>query len=151
MANAIRGAHAQQSLTPLMSLGSIGFYNSRLTSKPQGTCSLSRLTVVPIELDGTLQTTDHKLTKIPMKQPEIVNMINRQNEIAERMMQPVFILHGVTYYPDYTERHRWVGPGRKSDRKIYTTAEMSESGARLTTEFLWPRSWTEDVKGWKAI
>jgi len=78
-------------------------------------------------------------------------MISRQNEPAEKMLQPVFILRGIPYYPHYTERHRWVGPGRKTECKIYTTAALAEFGAELVTEMMWPRSWTEEVRGWRAM
>ena len=73
------------------------------------------------------------------------------NKPAETETQPVFILHGVPYMPDYGKSHRWVGPGRDHQRKTYSTTEMVEVGARLTTMQLWKRFWTDEVKGWKIL
>ena len=74
-----------------------------------------------------------------------------QNELAETVIQPAFILYGVPYVPHYVEKHRWVGPGGKYEAKTYTTTELIESGARLTTMNLWERSWTKEVKGWRIL
>ena len=78
------------------------------------------------------------------------------NKPAETETQPVFILRGVPYYPKHLNtkgegRHKWVGPGRERERKEYSTAELIEVGARLTTMQLWKRSWTDEVKGWKIL
>jgi len=71
-------------------------------------------------------------------------------EKAERIQQPVFFLRGVPYLPNYGKKHIWVGPGNEQNRKTYTTTELIEVGARLETMMLWKRSWTEEVKEWKA-
>lgn len=68
--------------------------------------------------------------------------------------QPVFYLRGVPYLPMHRGDvgggvHRWVSPGNEFTRKIYSTTEMYEFGAKLDTMMLWKRSWTEEVKGWK--
>ena len=73
------------------------------------------------------------------------------NEISDTETQPVFYLHGVPYLPDYSEKHRWVGPGTKHTRTVYKTIELVDAGARLSVMQLWKRSWTEEVKGWKAL
>lgn len=77
-----------------------------------------------------------------------------QNKLAEKETQPVFILHGVPYYPKHLNikgqgRHTWVGPGREHERKEYTTVQMFDMRARLTTMQLWKRSWTDEVNGWR--
>ena len=68
--------------------------------------------------------------------------------------QPVFYLRGIPYLPMHMGDasggvHRWVSPGNETTRKIYSTTEMYEFGAKLETMMLWKRSWTEEVKGWK--
>lgn len=78
------------------------------------------------------------------------------NKPAETETQPVFILHNIPYYPKHLNakgqgRHKWVGPGREHERKEYSTVELIELGARLTTMQLWKRSWTDEVKGWKIL
>lgn len=70
---------------------------------------------------------------------------------AETVTQPVFIFQNVPYYPHHADRHRWVGPGRMSERKAYSTSELVDANARLTTMQLWKRSWTSEVKGWKML
>lgn len=77
--------------------------------------------------------------------------IMNQNKIAETQPQPIFYLHGVPYLPDYSEKHRWIGPGNKHTRTVYKTIELAEAGARLSVMSLWARSWTEEVKGWKSL
>ncbi len=77
-------------------------------------------------------------------------MIGKLNEPAITERQPVYVLHGISYSPHYTEKHRWVGPGLITHRKVYTTAELNDAGAQLAIDMLWRRSWTEDVTGWKA-
>ena len=77
--------------------------------------------------------------------------IMKLNEISDIETQPVFYLHGVPYLPDYSEKHRWVGPGTKHTRTVYKTIELVDAGARLSVMQLWKRSWTEEVKGWKAL
>ena len=79
-----------------------------------------------------------------------MSMMN-QNKIAETIAQPVFYLRGVPYLPDYGDKHRWVGPGTKHTRTVYKTMELVDAGARLSVMQLWTRSWTEEVKGWKAL
>jgi len=71
-------------------------------------------------------------------------------EKAELIPQPIFFLRGVPYVPHYNKKHNWVGPGNEQHRKIYTTTELTEVGARLKTMMLWKRSWTEEVEGWKT-
>ena len=73
------------------------------------------------------------------------------NKAADTETQPVFILRGVPYYPHYVDPHKWVGPGHWTKRKEYTTTELAEAHARLTTMQLWKRSWTNEVKGWKIL
>ena len=73
------------------------------------------------------------------------------NKPAETETQPVFVLHNIPYYPHYTEKHIWVGPGHWTKRQEYTTTELAEAYARLTTMQLWKRSWTNEVKGWKIL
>jgi hypothetical protein len=73
------------------------------------------------------------------------------NKIAETIAQPVFYLHGVPYLPDYSDKHRWVSPGAKNTRTVYKTTELIDAGARLSVMSLWARSWTEEVKGWRAL
>ena len=73
------------------------------------------------------------------------------NRLAETETQPVFYLRGVPYLPDYSEKHRWVGPGTKQTRTVYKTTELIDANARLSVMSLWARSWTEEVKGWKAL
>ena len=73
------------------------------------------------------------------------------NKRAETITQPAFILYGVPYLPHYAKKHRWVGPGREHEAKVYTTTELTEYGARLTTMDLWERSWTKEVKGWRVL
>ena len=73
------------------------------------------------------------------------------NKFAETETQPVFILHGMTFLPHYSDKHKWVGPGHWKVRTEYTTAELAEAHARLTTMQLWKRSWTDEVKGWKIL
>ena len=73
------------------------------------------------------------------------------NKPAETETQPVFILRGVPYLPHYSKSHKWVGPGREHERKEYTTTELAEAHARLTTRQLWKRYWTDEVKGWKIL
>ena len=73
------------------------------------------------------------------------------NKPAETETQPVFILRGVPYLPHYSKSHKWVGPGREHERKEYTTTELAEAHARLTTMQLWKRSWTNEVKGWRIL
>jgi len=75
--------------------------------------------------------------------------IMNQNKLAETITQPVFILYGVPYLPHYSSRHLWIGPGKEHEVKKYTTTELTEYGARLTTMDLWERSWTKDIKGWR--
>ena len=70
---------------------------------------------------------------------------------AETITQPIFILYGIPYMPSYVDKHRWVGPGREHEAKIYTTVELLASGARLSTMDLWERSWTKEVKGWRIL
>ena len=72
------------------------------------------------------------------------------NEKAVRVKQPVFYLGGITYLPHYTQRHLWVGPGSENKRLTYSTAELTEKG-NLGAMFLWKRSWTEDIQGWKML
>lgn len=74
-----------------------------------------------------------------------------QNKLAETIAQPVFYLHGVPYLPDYSDKHRWVSPGNKNTRTVYKTTELIDAGARLSVMSLWARSWTEEVKGWRAL
>jgi hypothetical protein len=73
------------------------------------------------------------------------------NKAAETETQPVFILRGLVFYPHYGTPHKWVGPGHWTKREEYTTMEMAESHARLTTMQLWKRVWTNEVKGWKSL
>ena len=77
--------------------------------------------------------------------------IMKLNEPAETETQPVFYLHGISYLPDYSEKHRWVSPGNKNTRTVCKTVELIDAGARLSVMQLWKRSWTEEVKGWKAL
>ena len=68
--------------------------------------------------------------------------------------QPIFYLKGVPYVPMHLGekgggKHFWVGPGTMQTRKIYSTTELTEFGAKLEVTMLWKRSWTEEVKGWK--
>jgi len=44
----------------------------------------------------------------------------------------------------------WVGPGSENKRLTYSTAELIEKG-KLGAMFLWKRSWTEDVQGWRML
>lgn len=74
-------------------------------------------------------------------------------EKEQTVPQPIFYLSGVPYVPMYLGddgggKHRWVSPGNKQTRKIYTTTELTEFGAKLDVAMLWKRSWTEEVKGW---
>jgi hypothetical protein len=71
-------------------------------------------------------------------------------EKEQTVPQPIFYLRGVPYLPMYLGegKHRWVGPGNEHTRKIYTTTELTEAGAKLEVTMLWKRSWTEEVKGW---
>jgi hypothetical protein len=73
------------------------------------------------------------------------------NETSSTETQPVFYLRGVPHLPDYSEKHRWVSPGNKNTRTVYKTVELIDAGARLSVMQLWKRSWTEEVKGWKAL
>ena len=73
------------------------------------------------------------------------------NKPAETETQPIFVLHNFPYYPHYSDKHKWVGPGHWTKRKEYTTTELAALGARLTTMQLWKRSWTNEVKGWKIL
>jgi len=73
------------------------------------------------------------------------------NKIAVTVPQPVFYLHGVPYLPHYASRHLWVGPGREHEAKKYTTTELTDYGARLSTMHLWERHWTKDIKGWRGL
>lgn len=73
------------------------------------------------------------------------------NKAAETETQPVFIWRGMPFYPHYVTPHKWVGAGHWKDREEYTTTQMNDMGARLTTMQLWARSWTNEVKGWKAL
>lgn len=50
-------------------------------------------------------------------------MIGKLNEPAITERHPVYVLHGISYLPYYTEKHRWVGPGLMTHQKVYTTAE----------------------------
>jgi len=65
--------------------------------------------------------------------------------VASTVPQPVFELDGVMYLPDYSKKHRWIGPGPTELRTEYTTAELVDLGAEKRIEQLWPRSWTEEV------
>ena len=73
------------------------------------------------------------------------------NKPAETETQPIFVLHNFPYYPHYKDRYKWVGPGHWTKREEYTTTELAEAHARLTTMQLWKRSWTNEVKGWKIL
>jgi hypothetical protein len=73
------------------------------------------------------------------------------NKAAETETQPVFKLYNIPYYPHYSSKHKWVGPGHWTKRVEYTTTELVALGARLTTMQLWARSWTNEVKGWKIL
>jgi hypothetical protein len=68
------------------------------------------------------------------------------NKMAETVMQPVFKLKGLVFFPHYVDKHRWVGPGSRELREVYTTTELIELGAEQQSEHLWPRSWTDEVK-----
>jgi hypothetical protein len=79
-----------------------------------------------------------------------------KHTMAERETQPVFYLHNIPYLPSHVDakgrgKHKWVGPGREKERKEYTTTELMEAKARLSTMQLWKRSWTHEVKGWKIL
>ena len=73
------------------------------------------------------------------------------NKPAETETQPIFVLHNIPLYPHYSDKHKWVGPGHWTKRKEYSTTELTEAHARLTTRQLWKRSWTNEVKGWKIL
>jgi hypothetical protein len=77
--------------------------------------------------------------------------ILKMNLPAETITQPIFILYGIPYMPSYVDKHRWIGPGREREAKVYTTVELLASGARLSTMDLWERSWTKEVKGWRIL
>lgn len=69
------------------------------------------------------------------------------NKMAETVMQPVFEVDGIPFFPHFAEKHRWVGPGPLSERKVFTTRELVEDmKAQKKFEHLWPRSWTDEVK-----
>lgn len=72
------------------------------------------------------------------------------NKKAEKVKQPVFYLDGIAYLPHYSQRHLWVGPGTEETRLTYSTTEMNEKG-RMGSMFLWKRSWTEDIWGWRIL
>ena len=74
-----------------------------------------------------------------------------QNKPAETETQPIFYLRGVPYVPHFSDKHRWVSPGDRHTRTVYTTSELAEAGARLSTIQLWKRYWTNEVKGWKIL
>ena len=73
------------------------------------------------------------------------------NKAAETETQPVFIVRDMPFYPHYVTPHKWVGAGHWKDREEYNTTQMNDMRARLTTMQLWARSWTNEVKGWKAL
>lgn len=78
-----------------------------------------------------------------------MSMMN-QNKIADTQPQPVFYLNHMLLLPDYANKHRWVGPGRKKDRAEFTTATLLDAGAKLSVMPLWGRHWTDEIKGWKT-
>jgi hypothetical protein len=67
-----------------------------------------------------------------------------KNEPAERIKQPVFVLHGIAYLPSYDKPHRWIGPGPRQTRSTYTTLELLEAQAELKSHPLWPRFWIDE-------
>jgi hypothetical protein len=77
--------------------------------------------------------------------------IMKLNTTADTERQPVFYLDDVLLLPHYSEKHRWVGPGYPKTRLEYTTAQLAELQARLSTKNLWKRYWTDEVKGWIAL
>lgn len=73
------------------------------------------------------------------------------NKMVQTVLQPVFKLHGIVFFPHYVDKHRWVGPGPSKHisrelREVYTTTELIELGAEKKFEHLWPRSWINEVK-----
>lgn len=81
-------------------------------------------------------------------------LANQEKE--QTVPQPIFYLRGVPYLPMHLGekeggKHRWVGPGNKQNRKVYTTTQLTEAGAKLEVTMLWKRSWTDEVQGWKIL
>jgi hypothetical protein len=67
------------------------------------------------------------------------------NEPQGRSMQPVFMLNGIVYLPDYKKPNYWRGPGMNKDSVPYTTYELMAQGAAMGERMLWPREWTEKI------
>ena len=91
-----------------------------------------------------------------------ISALKSGNEPAPVCTQPVFILHGVTYYPHY-DKALWAPPGafskhtnqisgmtdyRVDKEKFLTTEQIREAGGQLATDQLWPRQWLKDWEQW---
>jgi hypothetical protein len=65
-------------------------------------------------------------------------MANSGNEIMQLEKQKVFKLGEITYLPHYSHKGLYVGPGRSS--VSYTELQLTNNGAKASTEFLWERN-----------
>jgi hypothetical protein len=60
---------------------------------------------------------------------------------AELIIQPVFVLNGITYVPHYRNHEIFVGPGYpKHNQRRYSVFDLVQMGAQQASAPLWHRS-----------